>query len=217
MARPRHFVVATLALLTLAGGAALALTTWAPGQWVATWAPCPRNWEWTPAWKPRVSPLRAARLWLLAADVKLCYGSPSLRGRTMIGGAAVPYGRLWRTGANEPTTVHTNRPIFVEGVALAPGSYSLYSVPGPDTWQFIVNRATRQWGVESEYTPQVAAQEVGRFEVPVETLEQPVEALDFRVEEEPEGLSGVADVFLEWQTSRVRLRFVEGPGRDVAR
>ena len=213
----RRLAFAALAVFLLATSATFALTTWAPGEWVATWAPCPRNWEWTPAWKPRVSPLRAVRLWLLSADVKICYGSPSLRGRTMIGGEAVPHGKLWRTGANEPTTVHTNRPILIEGVALAAGSYSLYSVPGPETWQFVVNRATRQWGLESEYTPEVAAHEVGRFEVPVETLDHPVEALDFRVEEEPEGLSGVADVFLEWQTTRVRLRVVEGPGLDAAR
>ena len=199
-----------LAATLLAGGCGyLALTSFAPGTWVASWAPCPRNWGWAPAWQPRKSPLRSVSLGLLAADVKVCYGSPALRGRTMIGGEAVPYGKLWRTGANEPTTLHTSRPIFVETVPVGPGSYALYSVPGPQTWQFIVNRATRQWGLESEYTPQIAAQEVGRFEVPAQTLDRPVESLQFRVEEEPEGLSGVADLYLEWQTTRVRLRLVE--------
>jgi hypothetical protein len=206
--RPRHFVFAALALAASGAGAVLALTSFAPGSWIATWAPCPRNWGWAPAWQPRKSPLRSVSLYLLGADVKICYGSPSLRGRTMIGGEAVPYGKLWRTGANEPTTVHADKEFQLEGLQLGAGSYSLYSVPGPESWQFVVNRSIRQWGLESEYTAEVAAQEVGRFEVPVETLARPVESLTFRVEEEPEGLSGVADVYLEWQTSRVRIRFV---------
>ena len=192
----------TLALMSLATA-----PTAAPAPAIADSA-CPVLMPDKVPVKGRQSPLDSLSFTAAGKTVKLCYGRPSARGRKMIGGENVPYGKLWRTGANEPTTLHADGTFHVEGLELESGSYSLYSVPGPESWKFVVNRSIRQWGLESEYTAEVAAQEVGRFEVPAEKLAQPVESLTFRVEEEPEGLSGVADVYLEWQTSRVRIRFV---------
>jgi hypothetical protein len=116
----------------------------------------------------------------------------------MIGGDAVPYDTLWRTGANEPTTVHVNVPATIAGIDVEPGSYSLYTVPresGP--WTLIVNRATSQWGHESQYTSDVRAEEVGRTEVESESLDSPVEQLTFR--------SSGGGAVLEWQDVRVRI------------
>jgi len=87
----------------------------------------------------RQSPLDSLSFTVGKAEVKVCYGRPSLRGRKMIGGEAVPYGKLWRTGSNEPTMIHTTGPITVAGVALAPGSYSLYTIPGPKEFEVILN------------------------------------------------------------------------------
>ena len=114
--------------------------------------------------------------------VKLCYGRPSLRGRTMIGSAAVPYGRLWRTGANEPTIFFTPVAVTVAGIAVPPGTYSLYTVPAAAEWEIIVNRSTKQWGEESNYTPEVQKQEVGRAKVKSETIKSPVETFTIRSE-----------------------------------
>ncbi|NIU19704.1 MAG: DUF2911 domain-containing protein, partial [Actinobacteria bacterium] len=92
----------------------------------------------------RVSPLDSITFQVDGDPVKLCYGRPSARGRTMIGGPDVPFGRLWRTGANEPTMIHTTVPITVAGIAIAPGSYSLYTVPGEERWEVVVNRSITQ-------------------------------------------------------------------------
>lgn len=206
-------------LLSLLGFAAVLFTGWvlltslAPGSPVATWAPCPRNWAWAPAWLPRTSPLAAVRFDLGRAHGKVCYGRPSLRGRQMLGGSEVPWGRLWRTGANEPTTLHLDGPARLGPLPLLPGSYSLYTVPDTARWQVVVNRATRQWGLESEYTDEVRAREVGRFMVPVEPLDTPVETFTIRP---VVSALGSRELLLEWGRSRVRLPLAEGLGDDGA-
>jgi len=122
----------------------------------------------------------------------LCYGRPSARGRAIFGGV-VPWGELWRTGANEPTVLHLPFRAEVAGLRVARGKYALYTVPNPSGWTLVLNRSTRQWGLTrpergpkgnlfpSAYTSWVAAAEVGR--VPVEAREVPhVEQLTFRAE-----------------------------------
>ena len=120
----------------------------------------------------------------------------------MIGGEAVPFGRLWRAGANEPTTLHLDTAARLGGVALLPGSYSIYAVPGPTSWEVIVNRSTRQWGLESEYTEEIAAQELGRYRALVEPLSAPVET--FTIRAVGAGAQGY-DLLFEWQTTRIRV------------
>jgi hypothetical protein len=146
----------------------------------------------------RASPYDSATIQVGDGAAKICYGRPSLRGREMIGGEAVPYGELWRTGANEPTTLHVNVPVRVAGLAVEPGSYSLYTIPQAGLeWTVIVNRSTSQWGHESRYTPEVEAQEVGRAQVPVEAMEERVEQFTIRPADRREG------ALMEWQNTRV--------------
>ena len=121
----------------------------------------------------------------------------------MIGGAPVPFGRLWRTGANEPTTLRLSGPVTIAGIAVTAPKIAIYSVPGPETWEIIVNRATSQWGLESEYTSAVAAQEIGRSVVPSQTAGPPVEQLEFAFE--PGRTPDQADLVLSWETTRVRI------------
>lgn len=200
----KRTLLGALAIAACGGLAFLALTTFLPGQAVALGAPCPRNWGWVPAWLPRASPLLDLRFGVGTAHARVCYGAPSLRGRTMLGGNAVPFGKLWRTGANEPTTLHLTGAATLGGVVLGPGSYALYTIPGPESWTVIVNRSTRQWGLESEYTPEVERGELGRFTVAPETLAAPVERLAFRAEPGSEGTA----LLLEWQTTRIRMPLV---------
>jgi hypothetical protein len=199
-----------LLLKLLAAVAVLALVwvllvSFAPGSLVAKGAPCPRNLGWGPAWLPRASPLVALDLPLKGGRGRLCYGSPSLRGRTMIGGEAVPYGELWRLGANEPTTLHLDRIVYVGDLVLSPGSYSLYAIPDRKEWEIVINRATKQWGLESEYTPEIAAQEVGRVRLQAQALDAPVEALTFSSRT---SALGAVELIFEWQTTRWRLPLV---------
>jgi Protein of unknown function (DUF2911) len=132
--------------------------------------------------------------------VKLCYGRPSARGRKMIGGEAVPFGKLWRTGANEPTVIFTPVALDIAGVKVGPGKYSIYSVPNEKEWEIIVNRSTSQWGHESTYTKEVEAQEVGRGKAPVQKLGQPVETFTIVPHPAP---GEVQHLYLDWETTRV--------------
>src|SRR6185295_16329236 len=150
----------------------------------------------------RKSPLDSLTFSVKGKPVKLCYGRPSSRGRVMIGGPEVPYGKLWRTGANEPTIFCTPVTLDLAGLKVPLGKYSLYSVPGAKDWEIIVNRSTTQWGKEDQYTEKVKAQEVGRAKVPVETVAQPIETFAIRAEP-PKG--DAQALVLEWEKTRVRL------------
>jgi hypothetical protein len=144
----------------------------------------------------RESPYDSTTIAVGEGQAKVCYGRPSLRGRTMIGGEAVPYDTLWRTGANEATTVHLNVPARIAGLEVEPGSYSLYTIPHEGAeWTLIVNRSTEQWGIESEYSDEVRAQEVGRAPVRAEEAESPIELFTIRPAD--------GGLVMEWQHSRV--------------
>jgi hypothetical protein len=150
--------------------------------------------------KGRQSPLDSLTFTAGGKTVKLCYGRPSARGRKMIGGENVPYGKLWRTGANEPTVIFTPVALDIAGVKVAPGKYSIYSVPGEKEWEIIVNRSTSQWGHESTYTKEVEAQEVGRGKAPVQKLDKPVETFTIVPHPAP---GEVQHLYLDWETTRV--------------
>lgn len=79
------------------------------------------------------------------AQITIHYGSPSVKGRE-IWGKLVPYGEVWRTGANEATTFETDQDITVEGKALPKGKYALFTIPGKDEWTIIFNKNSQQWG-----------------------------------------------------------------------
>lgn len=79
------------------------------------------------------------------AAILITYGSPSVKGR-VIWGDLVPYGKVWRTGANEATTFKTDKDIMVEGKKLAKGTYGLFAIPGEKDWIIIFNKNSKQWG-----------------------------------------------------------------------
>ena len=150
----------------------------------------------------RKSPLDSVSFTIANKPVKVCYGRPSSRGRVMLGGKDVPYGKLWRTGANEPTIFFTPIPLQVAGLRVPPGVYSLYTVPGPKEWEIIVNRSIAQWGKEDQYTDAIKAQELGRAKVKSEKLAAPVET--FTIRPEPAG-NDAATLALEWEKTQVRI------------
>lgn len=147
----------------------------------------------------RSSPYDSVAFTVNGQRAVICYGRPSARGRTMIGGTAVPYGKLWRTGANEPTILHIPFRATIAGVPVAPGSYSIYTVPSEGEWEVVVNRSTSQWGHESRYTDEVKAQEVGRGKVKSSKLSDHIETFTIK----PVNAQRGADLVLEWEHSRV--------------
>lgn len=149
----------------------------------------------------RASPLDSVSFELGTARVKICYGRPSARGRTMIGGASVPLGKLWRTGANEPTMLHTSGPIMVAGVKLEAGTYSIYTVPDKTQWTIILNRSTSQWGDEGSYSEHIKKEEVGRGTAPATELSNHVEQFTIRAETK----GGWGTLVMEWEKTRVAI------------
>jgi hypothetical protein len=148
----------------------------------------------------RASPYDSVLVDLAGAEAKICYGRPSARDRVVFG-QLVPYDRLWRTGANEPTIIHLPVGARIGTLDVGAGSYSLYTIPGRQEWTVIVNRSTEQWGHESQYTAQVQAQEVGRFRVPAEATEQHVETFTIRAEPP----RNTQHLVLEWESTRLRV------------
>jgi hypothetical protein len=80
-----------------------------------------------------------------AATVKITYCQPSARNRKIMGGL-VPFGEVWRTGANEATTLEFDKPVKVEGKDVPAGKYALFTIPGENEWTIILNKETKQWG-----------------------------------------------------------------------
>jgi hypothetical protein len=148
----------------------------------------------------RASPPDSVRFAIGDGEALLCYSRPSARGRTMIGGEAVPFGEVWRTGANEPTTLHLGFAAEIAGVGVAPGVYSLYTIPGESTWEIIVNRSTAQWGAERYYTAEIEAEEAGRGTVPAQATDQHVETMTFRAS--PDG-ADAARLVMTWEGTRI--------------
>ena len=117
----------------------------------------------------------------------------------MVGGQD-PHGVPWRFGANEPTTLHLTRPAVVGTVALEPGSYSLYAIPGSSEWTIVVNGNTNRWGIP--ITADVRRDDLGSFTVPSRTLPEHVETLEFVYE--ARGADG-GDLVYRWERTELRI------------
>lgn len=115
---------------------------------------------------PRVSPNASVSQTIGVTEVEISYGRPSVRGRTIYGDL-VPYGEIWRTGANEATTISFSSPVQIEGESLEAGTYALFTIPGQDTWSIIFNENPDQWGAY-EHDP---SEDVLEVEVPPESAD----------------------------------------------
>jgi len=78
-------------------------------------------------------------------DITVTYSRPGVKGRKIWGGL-VPYGQVWRTGANEATTIAFSDDVTINGQPLPKGTYSLHTIPGRDSWTIIFNKTANQWG-----------------------------------------------------------------------
>lgn len=85
-------------------------------------------------------------------ELEVFYNRPYKKERVIFGGL-VPYGQVWRTGANEATTFTTNQDLFVDGSFLASGKYTLWTIPGPDSWKIIFNSKMYPWGIDTDKRP----------------------------------------------------------------
>src|SRR4051812_48433443 len=97
------------------------------------------------AQKTIASPRDSASAKIENVNLSVNYGSPSVKGRELWG-KLVPYGQVWRAGANEATRVKTDKDILVEGHRLPAGEYSFFTIPNEKSWTVIFNKVSRQWG-----------------------------------------------------------------------
>jgi hypothetical protein len=119
---------------------------------------------------PRPSPHDKASATVGKTNITMEYGRPFLKGRH-VGGEVAPYGEVWRTGADEATTLVTNGDLTIGTLKVPKGSYTVFTLPTKDGWTLIVNRVESQWGA-FEYKQDM---DLGRTKMTVKTAKTPVE------------------------------------------
>ncbi|MFN2240288.1 MAG: DUF2911 domain-containing protein, partial [Thermoanaerobaculia bacterium] len=149
---------------------------------------------------PRVSPKASVTQAVGLTDVTINYSRPSVRGRTIFGDL-VPWGAVWRTGANEATTIELADDVTINGAKLAKGLYSLHTIPGESEWTVIFNSEATQWGSYS-YD---AARDALRVAVKPRASDHPHEMLTFAF---PNVTASSAEVVMAWD--RVMVPFTIG-------
>ena len=110
-----------------------------------------------------------------------------------------PAGKIWRTGADEATTLTTDKALMFGSLMIPAGTYTLYTVPGPTTWKLVVSKQTGQWG--TEYSED---KDLGRADLKVETLPKPVEQVTISITE----AGGSPTLNIDWGTTRATSPFM---------
>lgn len=123
----------------------------------------------------RLSPKDKVKFELNDLKLKVFYNRPYKKNREIFG-ALVPYNQVWRTGANEATTFETNKNLEIDGIPLAAGKYTLWTVPRDTFWTVIFNSKQYSWGVNAKMKPMWDPNyDVINIEVPVQELDTTVE------------------------------------------
>jgi len=144
----------------------------------------------------RPSPPGTAEVTLKGKKITVEYSRPSLKGRK-VGQELAPYGKVWRTGANEATSFTTEIDLNIGGVKVPAGKYTLYSLPSEGTWKLIINKQTGQWGTQYN-----EAQDLARIDMKKSSLPQPVEQFTISFDKKGEN---AADLNLDWENTRVSV------------
>ena len=149
--------------------------------------------------KSRLSPLAITSARFKDAYIKITYSQPQKRGREIFG-KLVPYGEVWRTGANEATEITLTRNIQVNNQILPAGTYSIFTIPGPEKWTIIFNADVGLWGAYNY----VQRLDVMRFDIPVQqndVIDSEAFTMVFDSENE------TADLVITWDNVKVTIPF----------
>jgi Protein of unknown function (DUF2911) len=122
--------------------------------------------------KKPLSPAARAETTVKGKKVTIDYSAPSKRDRKVMG-ELVPYGKVWRTGANAATTLTTESDLMIGSLHVPAGKYSLYTIPGEKEWTLIVNKQTGQWGTDYD-----EKQDLGRVKLTVTPVKDTVETFN---------------------------------------
>jgi hypothetical protein len=125
---------------------------------------------------PLPSPPATASVTLGPGTIDIHYNTPHMRGRKIMG-ALVPYGQVWRTGANPATTLITSVPYKFGDLLVPAGTHTIYSLPSADTWLLIVNNQTGQWGLTYNQP-----MDLGRIPMKAKPMDAPQEVMSLSFE-----------------------------------
>jgi hypothetical protein len=132
--------------------------------------------------------------------VTINYSRPNAKGRKIVGGL-VPYDQVWRTGANEATSLKTDVDLDIGGTTVPAGSYTLYTLPSASSWKLIINKQTGQWGTVYQQD-----QDLARVDMNVTSLSQPVE--QFTISLDKKG-GDAAQLNLQWEKTQASVEVKE--------
>jgi len=130
------------------------------------------------------------------------YGRPAKRGRVIFGSTIVPWGEVWRAGANAATQFRTDKALEMGGVVLPAGFYTLWAIPSPAGWRLLINSQTGQWGTAHD-----ATKDLYSLPMTMGTLPQLVER--FTISVTPSATGGSLN--LDWDTVRAAMPFTVSP------
>jgi hypothetical protein len=149
---------------------------------------------------PQASPKATVFQTVGLTDVEVVYCRPAARGRAVFGNL-VPFGKVWRTGANENTTISFSEDVVIDGKTLPKGKYALYTIPKIESWEVIFYSTTNNWG-----NPEVwnEANVVLRTTVKEEALQKPVESFTIEISNLD---ANFAYLDMAWENSSVSMKF----------
>ena len=147
---------------------------------------------------PTTNPRAMVRQRVAATDIEVKYSRPSVRGRTIFG-ALVPYGKVWRTGADAATKISFSTPVTLDGRAIEAGAYELFTIPGEREWVVILQPDRSQWGSYS-YDP---ARDAARITARPVALGDPVQTLTISLDDLT---TSAATLNISWDRIRVPVR-----------
>jgi DUF2911 family protein len=127
-------------------------------------------------------------------SITVDYSSPRVKGRKIFASDIVPYGQVWRTGANEATTFVTTADLMVGGKHVPAGSYTLFTVPDKDKWVLIVSKKTGEWGIPYPG----ADSDLVRADMKVSATSAPVENFTIAFDKGAKGCT----LRIEWENTR---------------
>lgn len=150
---------------------------------------------------PAPSPLQTIKQAFALSDISIEYSRPSAKGRTIYGDL-VPFGKVWRTGANGATKIVFGEDVKVEGTAIASGTYAIYSVPNKDSWEIMLYKDLTLGGDVANYKKE---NEVARFVVKTKAMADKMETFTIDISDIT---STTAKVNFSWENTRVSLNVV---------
>lgn len=144
------------------------------------------------------SPAAKTAVMIDGKAIRIAYHAPSTHGRKIFGGL-VPYGEVWRAGANEATAIHTDADLDIGGLKVGKGDYTLYVYPESNQWKLIVNKQTGQWG-----TVYNQAQDLGRVMMKMSATPAPVDAWKITLSQAGPHMGKIR---MEWENSAAEVEF----------